>query len=176
MESINPNGTKHHHASGLPEGSWKGMKKYLEQDMLCEKLWGRVTYQCDVYSKFGSSGSCFTVCMDGKPVKKFGFLYAMARLQKDAAYWTPKYLWDVPLTERDEYSDDEFAQALEAYRNQPIAESLASENPIQRMFAIVDRRVGKRTLQKLAASVQEQPEWLRAFYLTRMEAEGVVVK
>ena len=80
------------------------------------------------------------------------------------------------MAERDEYTNWEFSDALEAYRRQPIAESLASENPIQRMFAIVDRRVGKRTLQKLADSVQEQPEWLRVLYLARMEAEGVAVK
>ena len=85
-------------------------------------------------------------------------------------------MWSVPMAERDEYCDSEFAEALEAYRRQPIADSLASENPIQRMFAIVDRRVGKRTLQKLTGSVQDQPEWLRVFYLARMEAEGVAVK
>ena len=107
---------------------------------------------------------------DGK-VKKFGFYPASAKLG-----WPEGHLWSVPMAERDEYSDSEFAEALEAYRRQPIADSLASENPIQRMFAIVDRRVGKRTLQKLTGSVQDQPEWLRVFYLARMEAEGVAVK
>ena len=39
-ESINPNGSKHNGSKGLAEGSWKGMKKYLEKDMLCEALRG----------------------------------------------------------------------------------------------------------------------------------------
>ena len=169
-ESINPNGTKNHHAPGLAEGSWKGMKKSMETDRRCEKLRGRGSYQCEVYSKFGSN-AVFTVSLDGEAKKKFGYYPASAKLD-----WPEGYLWSVPMENRDEYSDSEFAEALEAYRRQPIADSLASKNPIQRMFAIVDRRVGKRTLQKLAASVQDQPEWLRAFYLARMEAEGVAVK
>lgn len=39
------------------------------------------------------------------------------------------------------------------------------------MFAVLDRRVGKRTIDKLKASIDEQPEWLRFFYLLRSEAE-----
>ncbi len=31
MESIAPWGTKQHYNRGLVEGSWKGMKKYLER-------------------------------------------------------------------------------------------------------------------------------------------------
>ena len=80
------------------------------------------------------------------------------------------------MSARDEYTDKEFSDALAAYRRQPVADSLASENPIQRMFAIVDRRVGKRTLQKLADSVQGQPEWLRVLYLARMEAEDIMIR
>lgn len=169
-ESINPNGTKNH-APGLAEGSWKGMKKYLEKDMLCEKLRGRVSYHCEVYPKFSRGDSCFIVSLDDATVKKFGYYHSASELG-----WPPGFPWDMPMAERDEYTDGEFSEALEAYRKQPIADSLASKNPIQRMFAIVDRRVGKRTLQKVADSVQDQPEWLRAFYLARMEAEGVVVK
>ena len=39
------------------------------------------------------------------------------------------------------------------------------------MFAVLDRRIGKRTLDKLQDSISDQPEWLRFFYLLRMEAE-----
>ena len=171
MESIDPNGVRHHYESGLAEGSWKGMKKYLEKDMLCEKLQGRVSYHYEVYPKFSDGTGCFHIMLDKKTIKKFGYYFSSAKLG-----WPQSYPWNVPMSERDEYTDGEFSDALEAYRRQPIAESLASENPIQRMFAIVDRRVGKRTLQRLAGSVQDQPEWLRVFYLARLEAENVIVK
>ena len=170
MESLNPTGTRHNHDSGLAEGSWKGMKKYLEKDMLCEKLRGRVSYHCDKYPKFSRSASCFTVSLDDATVKKFGYYHSGSELG-----WPQEFPWDMPMAEREEYTDWEFTDALEAYRRQPIGESLASENPIQRMFAIVDRRVGKRTLQKLAETVADQPEWLRAFYLARMDAESIAV-
>ena len=78
MESINPNGTKHHYEQGKIEGSWKGMKRKLEQDLLCESLRGRVSYHFTKYSRYGSSGNCASVSLDGQPLKKFGFMYADA--------------------------------------------------------------------------------------------------
>ena len=61
----------------------------------------------------------------------------------------------------------------EEYRNQDIGESLSSENPIVRMFAISDRRVGKRTLVKEKSTIEQQPEWLKQFYYLRFEAEKI---
>lgn len=173
MDSISPNGTKQHYNRGLVEGSWKGMKKYLEQDMLCESLRGQVAYHYDVYPKFGGSSACFVVSLGGEVVKRFGFMYAIGQMTRQGRLAEKQYLWDIPMADRDEYEDSEFSEALKAYRNQPIAESLASGNPIQRMFAIVDRRVGKQTLQRLRDSLQEQPDWLRPFYEARLTAEGI---
>lgn len=75
------------------------------------------------------------------------------------------------MQDRDEYSDYEFSQALRAYRNQPIQTSLQSNDPIVRMFAILDRRVGKRTLERLKDSINDQPEWLRRLYEARIAKE-----
>jgi len=51
--------------------------------------------------------------------------------------------------------------------------SIQSNNPIVRMFAILDRRIGKRTLEKLKDTLAEQPEWLKQFYILRFEAENL---
>ena len=173
MEAINPNAAKHHFENGEMEGSWKGMKKRLEQDLLCSGLRGRVSYQLTKYTKYGSSGDCASVSLDGCAVKKFGFMYAHARLEKAGLLAEGMHVWDVPMNERDDYELWEFADALKTFRNQPIELSVQSGNPIIRMFAIVDRRVGKRTLMKLRDSVGDQPEWLRKLYTTRMNAEGI---
>lgn len=170
MDSINPHGTRHHFKPGRMEGSWKGMKKRLEQDMLCESLRGRVSYHFEVYPKLSDGSGCFHIMLDGKTVKKFGYYYSASKLG-----WPQTFSWKISMEERDEYTSWEWADALAAYRNQSIAESLASPNPIQRMFAIVDRRVGKRTLQKLCDSVDDQPDWLRTFYEARLTAEGIVL-
>ncbi len=42
-----------------------------------------------------------------------------------------------------------------------------------RMFAVLDRRVGKRRLVRLADRIADEPEWLRTFYLIRLRAEGI---
>ena len=79
-ETINPNSSKHHHEKGLAEGSWKGMKKYLEQNMLCEALRGRISYDFTWYPAFGGSSAVFTVLLDSRPAKKFGAAYACKML------------------------------------------------------------------------------------------------
>jgi hypothetical protein len=46
-------------------GSWSGMRKYLEQEMIAESLRGRVRYGCTAY--VGMDGCrIFEICIDGK--------------------------------------------------------------------------------------------------------------
>lgn len=44
------------------------------------------------------------------------------------------------------------------------------------MFAVLDRRVGKRTLAKLSEAVEKQPECLRYFYELRLNAEEFMME
>jgi len=55
----------------------------------------------------------------------------------------------------------------------PILEALDSDNYIIRIFTIVDRRIGKRTLQKVRESgdYQNLPVWVKQFYDLRLEIE-----
>ena len=174
-EYINPNASKHRWDSGLAEGSWKGMKKFLEQDRLCEALQGRVQYDFTWYPAFGGNSGIYTVLLDRKVVKKFGTGYAYRMLtRKGFKIEHLDVVHEVPLESRDEYTDFELSKALRDYRRQSIDLSIASDNPMIRMFAIVDRRIGKRRLEKLKDEIEQQPEWLRTLYLARMQAEGVI--
>ena len=146
-------------------GSWSGMRKYLEQEILAETLKGRVRYGCTSY--VGMDGChIFEICIDGKQVKRFSwetvntFFLQNGYKQNTDSYGVSEY-WE------------EFCKALEIYRNQSIQESIASPNPIIRMFAVLDRRVGKRTLQKIKFFVENQPQWLAEIYQLRLEAEEV---
>ncbi|MBQ8848890.1 MAG: hypothetical protein IJ011_00990 [Clostridia bacterium] len=78
------------------------------------------------------------------------------------------------IDQRTEYTDEEFCEALEVYRNQDIQKSISSCNPLVRMFAVLDRRIGKRTLAKIYDATEEQPEWLRQFYILRTNAENIL--
>ena len=164
-------------------GSWSGMRKYLEQEMLAESLKGRIRYGCTAY--VGMDGChIFEVCIDGEQIKRFSLETVNTYFIKNGytqnkkpfgigEYWADFWslLEKYPITERTEYTDEEFCQALEKYRNCDIQESMRSDNPLIRMFAILDRRVGKRTLAKAKETLEEQPIWLKEFYRLRLTAE-----
>ena len=168
---------------GKYEGSWSGMRRYLEHDMLAPCLYGRVRYGCTAY--VGMDGSrIFEICIDGRPVKHFSLETVNTWFLDNGYRPGPRPVglgeyWDglwmlldkVPRSRRTAYTDDEFCDALAAYRTQDIAASLHSEDPLVRMLAILDRRVGKRTLSALRDTVSKQPEWLQNFYRLRMDAE-----
>ncbi len=167
-------------------GSWSGMRKYLEQDMLANSLKGRLRYGCTTY--VGMDGChIFEVCIDDEQVKRFSWetvntYFIDSGYTKNAnpsgidEYWAEFWtlLEKYPINQREEYTDEEFCEALEIYRNQDIQESIFSSHPIVRMFAVLDRRIGKRTLQKLHATLEEQPEWLKQFYLLRLKTENII--
>ena len=168
-------------------GSWSGMRKYLEQEMLAESLRRRVRYRCTRYVGMDND-HLFEIFVDGRMIKRFSLetvrdhLARKGLIQKQsptgyAGYWDGflDAFFDTPPEQRNEYTDREFAEALGVYRNQDIQRSLASENPIVRMFAVLDRRVGKRTLEKLKETINDQPDWLRYFYELRLAAEGMTV-
>lgn len=151
-------------------GSWSGMRKYLEDEMLAESLHGRVRYGCTTY--IGMDGShIFEVCVDGKQLKRFSLetvntFFINSGLKENTRPFGIREYWDEfwmvysnsPMQRRTEYTDDEFCDALENYRNQSIRESLNSENALVRMFAILDRRVGKRMLIEIKKTIERQPK------------------
>lgn len=166
-------------------GSWSAMRKYLEDEMLAVSLRGRIRYNCTRY--IGMDGfKIFEIYIDKNLVKRFSLdtvnnyfieneLKTISSPIGAIEYWDE--FWElldrISLNERKEYTDQEFAQALETYRNQKITDSINSKNPIVRMFAVLDRRVGKRTLLDITDKAPQQPEWLKQFYDLRLLAEDI---
>ena len=161
------------------EGSWSGMRKYLEKEMLAKSLKDRVRYNCTTYK--GMDGCrIFEVCIDNGYKKQFSWDTLATDLHKKG-YEKQDITWDMLADYiennspeiRDAHICREFCDALASYRKRDIKFSLQSDNPIERMFAILDRRVGKRTLEKLKEVYDEQPDWLKPFYTLRFEAENL---
>lgn len=163
-------------------GSWSGMRKYLEQDMLAERLRGRVRWNCTKYANMDGAG-VFEVYVDDALWKRFSMeTVACAACGPRAAdgsrdmklfweaYWAQK---ELPPDARSEFDDEDLALALTEYRALPVQASIESDDPVVRMFAVLDRRIGRRTLEKLRAETAGQPAWLQPFYRLRMEAEGI---
>lgn len=66
------------------------------------------------------------------------------------------------------------AEAMHLYLNvYSIEECLTWENPLVYLFAILDRRVGKRTLIKINREKENKPQWLWRFLELRLEAENI---
>ena len=54
------------------EGSWSGMRKYLEKEMLAPSLYGRVRYNCTAY--VGMDGChIYELYMDDNLTKQFSW-------------------------------------------------------------------------------------------------------
>ena len=166
-------------------GSFNEMKKKLEKEMLAESLHGRIRYSC-IKNESVNGRHVFEVFIDEKLVKRFSwqtvntsFIQKGFKMDKSpvgigdyyARFWP--LIDECPMEYRNEYTDNEFCDALDIYTNQDIKKSIVSKNTIVRMFAILDRRIEKLTLEKIKERIDMQPDWLKAFYNLRFEAEGI---
>ncbi len=113
-------------------GSWSGMRKYLEQNMLADSLRGRIRYGCTTY--VGMDGChIFEICIDNIQAKRFSWETVNTYFIDNGytqnphpsgigEYWAE--FWSLldkyPLDKRTEYTDEEFCEALEEYRNKDI--------------------------------------------------------
>lgn len=66
-----------------------------------------------------------------------------------------------------------FYKAFEEFDNQNIHNSLISNNLIVRIFAILDRRIGKRRLLLIQETIKEEPETFQEFFAIRRKSEGM---
>lgn len=176
--------------------SWSGLRKELENDFICDSLKGRIQYFLTHYHGAPDNYGRVAVRVDGKEIIrgnpysffiKYSGITDQAKRELDIPRrkWTGKeFLYDEE-NKAVEQSVEEMAiedgvfeiyhitDAIREYKNQPIEQSICSVNPVIRMFAVLDRRVGKRTLKKIAEAIEEQPEWLQYFYKLRLDAEGI---
>ena len=67
-------------------------------------------------------------------------------------------------------------EAMHLYLNvYSIRECLNGENSLTYLFAVLNRRIGKRTVLKLYRDMEKEPQWIQRFIRLRAEAEGVLV-
>ena len=166
--------------------SWSYMRKQLEQENICESLKGRIQYFVTRYKKAHDQEGRVAVRLDGKEVLKSCFYdWENKRVQvrenihipniENISYWEH---WDrVHLETKNFAGFDQYAfyEAFYFYQNHNIDESIEYEDPVVRLFAIFDKRIGKRKLAKIAAKTEIQPEWLQVFYRLRIEADGIFI-
>lgn len=160
--------------------TWSKIRQKLEQEYLAESLRGHLTYFVTNYHKMHDRDEGrAAIRLDGCEIIKSNFFDHMNLVWDYYSNQLPK---DTPYPERwqqakqiafraGEFYQKDFYRAFEIFDSQSIAESLQSENALVRMFALLDRRTGKRTLEKLRSTVGDLPQWLQMIYYIRLEAE-----
>lgn len=160
--------------------SWNGIRKKLEKEYLAESLRGHIQYFATSYRKSHDQEGRAAILLDGKEIMSGGYYkrWSVEHLfPKDEKY-------EERMREEISFMDDtalklgvfdqrSFYCAFYEFDNQSIEESLKSENLIVRIFAILDRRVGKRRLLAMQNEISEEPEMFQLFYSIRKEAEAI---
>ena len=171
--------------------SWNDAKKKLEQDFLAPSLRGRVTYFMTRYTHAHDEAGRVAVRVDGREVLK-GFdmdwwsrsseykQEALRRFPEISRLETAEEKWERIFDVAADLgciSTGSFFDAYETFENESIEASLNGKSGLVRLFAILDRRVGKRRLRALwEEGWGREPAWLLPFFCLRLEAEGFRVQ
>ena len=143
--------------------SWSKMRKQLEQECLCNSLKGRVTFFVTRYPGTSDIHTRVAVRVDGEEVLKSDLIKFLSANGNN----------DIEIHNQGGFDSVDFYSAFYKYKNQSILNSLMCDDPLVRLFAILDRRIGKRTLKSIASTISNQPEWLQPFYLLRFNSENI---
>lgn len=155
--------------------SWKYLNKQLSE-RLCEDLRSRITYFLTRYHAVHNSYGRAAIRLDGKELAVFtwnnGYLLEGAEheLWENKADSNEYRELERKFAENGILSEWDFLKSAVDFLQMLIEDALRSENHLVKIFAIMDRRVGKRTLRKLAESEEYKgyPEWVRQFYKLRL--------
>ena len=175
--------------------SWGGLKNQLEA-LLCDSLKGRISYFYTAYRRAHDHYGRASISLDKKEMLTCDWIVlaeqtydlceqykkmpphpsaleddkASRRVWLEAREILTKEKWMPEGT----LCETDFVYSASTYVNTDITEALHSENYLFRVFAFMDRRVGKRTLIKIREETEKLPAWARRFYELRLEAEGIV--
>lgn len=170
---------------------WSKVKKQLK-DFTCDALKDRVDFQVINYRKAHDQLGRAVITVDKKEMLSMCTILAeRATYERD---WEISERAQIPYDCEDRelilqiniqaheevkaegiLAQYDFFDALEIYLNAPIEDSLGSEDIIVKLFALLDRRVGKRTLRKLKGTLENKHESIQYFFKLRCEAEGIIL-
>ena len=165
---------------------WSKEKKFLE-DKLAESLIGKIEYNLEGGRKT-TWGATYKVEIryNKKSLVKFGeginYLthhYENVERQKlEKKTWTKEenYIMFLEVQKRlwieEKYTTDIFFKGMKEYLSLSIEDAINHEQWVIRLFAIMDKRLGKRSLLKLEKEINAYPKMLQIIYKIRMKEEG----
>ena len=162
--------------------SFSAMRKILEQENICDLLKGRVRYFATRYRESHDEMGRVAILIDDVEVMKSSWfiwaekshdIYEKTRGSHNNGLTYEEY-WDkVYIETSNQGGFDQFCfyNAFYKYQNQSIDDNISDNEPIVRLFAVMDKRIGKRRLPFIRDAVGNQPDWLKPFYLLRLIAD-----
>ena len=168
--------------------TWSGIRNKLENDYLCPSLRGHIQYFATSYSKSADHEGRAAIRLDGIEVLRSNYYTYFEKVWTKFHQLRSTTLKDCDSAkeaidlahahalEQGTFNQKIFYNAFSTFENQSIEKSLVSENPIVRIFALLDRRLGKHRLLVLEEAMERELDWVRAFYVIRMQAEGMMDK
>ncbi|WP_319004991.1 SF0329 family protein [Mesobacillus jeotgali] len=171
----------------LGNQQWSKVKKKLD-NFKCDSLKERVQFTVTNYRRAHDQLGRAFITVDKKEVLNMCTITSEIALnrreyeikrEKQIPYtdWSQnRIIWEEAhdwVLEEGIFAQYDFFDAVDEYFQQPIDESLKSSNMLIKIFALIDRRVGKRTLEKIKESILSENEIVQFFYKLRCEAEGL---
>lgn len=160
--------------------TWSGIRKRMESEYLAESLKGDISYFATSYSRSPDNEGRAAIRYKGKEIIKGCYYYNWTK----AASFPKDEKYERRMREEFAYIDDTaiklgvfdqrcFYRAFDEFDNQSIEKSLYSENMLVRIFAVLDRRVGKRKLISMKETIENEDDTFKEFFAIRMNAEGI---
>ena len=161
--------------------TWSGIRKRMESEYLAESLKGDISYFATSYSRSPDHEGRAAIRYNGKEIIKGCYYYNWTKAEsfpKDEKYkrrmWEEFAYIDDTAIKLGVFDQTCFYKAFKEFDNQSIEKSLYSENMLVRIFAVLDRRVGKRKLISMKETIENEPDSIKEFFAIRMNAEGIV--
>ena len=157
--------------------SWSALNKQLT-NLLCDEFKKHISFFLTRYHKVHNSYGRAAIRFDDKEMVCFSWIEMYHQENDLHEVWEETGIWndeDPDLKDKWDananYCDMDFLSAAASFLEIPINEALNSDNYIIKIFAILDRRVGKRTLQKIKEKEDYQtfPDWVKQFYVLRLD-------
>ena len=148
--------------------TWSGIRKKLETEYLAQSLRGRIQYYATSYSRSPDHEGRAAIRYDGKEILKGCYWNNWVK----ASLFPKDEKYDKRMSAEMAYMDDTalklgvfdqrcFYKAFAEFDNQSIETSLKSDDLIVRIFAVLDRRIGKRRLELMKETIvnPHAPRW-----------------
>lgn len=155
--------------------TWSSIRNKLETDYLAHSLRGRIQYYVTTYRKSHDQEGRAVILLDGKEILQGNYFnYNLKEHLLDQHHKYNKWqIVDETTLDLGMFDQRSFYNSFAQFDNQSIENSLNSDNLLVRIFAVLDRRVGKRRLIAMLDTIEDEPSVFRLFYFIRTQAEGI---